>query len=214
MASFGDWGYLISGFNGPDENPISEGGKWSKLDTSAGGVLRSVSGAVTSNTSTTGESYWNVQQFGPNVECWATIAVMPTDNNNMDVSARIQQAGGSATYDGYRVRVLQLTGTDILQLTRVTNGVITNIGSGLSRDFAVGEKFGLRCIGVTIEGWYDDGTGWKLGTSVVDTTYQNAGNVAIHVRGTTGRADDFYAGSQVLRPEPSPQVNVGGGMRW
>lgn len=143
--AFADSVNLLSDFNGADQAPISEAGHWAKLDTGAAGNLNRTGNAVTSSVSTTGESYWTVQNYGPNVQAHVTIGVMPGDVNTIDVSARILQPGGNATYDGYRVRMLQNAGTDSLQLARVDNSIITNIGTLLARDFTAGEKIGIQC---------------------------------------------------------------------
>lgn len=194
-GTFGEYSNLLSDFNGANQDPISEAGHWAKIDTNNSTDLIRTGNAAGSNSSVTGESYWTVQTFGPNVEVWTSISVMPGSGNNIDVSARIQSPGGSLTYDGYRCRMLDQAGTDQLQLVRVDNAVPTNLGTALDRNFSAGEMIGLRCVGNSIEGWYFDGSNWILGTSATDTTYAAAGNVAIHVRGTTGRANDIYAGT-------------------
>jgi len=214
MPAFGDWALMLSSFGGANEDPISEGGKWAKIDTNNSTNLQRLNGRAASNGSVTGESYWTPRDFGPDCEVYTTIAVMPGSGNNIDVSARVQQAGGSLTYDGYRLRMLDQAGTDSLQLVRVDNAVLTNIGTPLARNFAVDEKIGLRCMGNVIEGWYYDGVTWTLGTTVIESTYAAAGKVALHIRGTTGRAEDFFAGDSTFNPiPPIPQVQRGG-MRW
>lgn len=201
---FGDGASLLSDFTGVDENPLSEGGKWGPLDTTSN-PLRRVSNAATSTVSTTGENYWTVQNYGPDVDVYVTITVMPLAGNNVDVSARIQGEGGAATYDGYRARMLQNAGTDSLTICRVTNAAITTLATMTTRDFAVGEKVGIRCLGSTVEAWYYAGV-WTLGLSVVDTTYPAAGKIALHVRGSTGRADDFSAGPVVMAGGTLPYI--------
>ena len=201
---FGDGASLLSDFTGGDESPLSEGGNWAQLDTISDPLIR-VSNAAGQAASITGESYWTVQNYGPDVDVYTTITTMPLAGNNVDVSARILGEGGNNTYDGYRARMIQNAGTDSLTICRVANAAITTLATMTTRDFAVGEKVGIRCLGSTVEAWYYAGV-WTLGLSVVDTTYPAAGKIALHVRGTTGRADDFSAGPIVMAVGTSPHI--------
>ena len=194
--AFGDWATLLSNFTGANQNPLSEGGNWANLDTAHGNALQRISNAVGCTASTTGESYWTPADIGADVEAYLTMPTLPGNGNNISISARVLQAGGNATYDGYRVRMNQVAGSnnDALDICRVDNAVVTSLASFASRDFVAGEKIGIRCIGSTVQAWYYSGGVWTLAAQATDTTYSATGKVAIHLRGTTGRLDDVFAG--------------------
>jgi len=194
---------LLSDFHGPNESPILEANRWFKLNSDNTTNLTRSGNKAASSSSVTGESYYTPGLFGPIVEVYCTIDTMPASGNNIDITLRIQNAGGASSYHGYRLRMLDTAGTDQLQLARVDSSILTNIGTPLDRNFSVGEKIGIRCVKNVIEGWYYSGGVWTLGTTALDNTYPNAGNVALHIRGTTGRVSDFYAGQTTFRTPPN-----------
>ena len=190
---FGSYSPLLSAFNSPDQDPLSEGGKWDNLNTTHVDQLAITSHLAKCTATSTGESYWLPRTYGPFVDAYLTIATMPAAGNNIDISARIQQPGGNNSYDGYRVRMIESAGTDSLTVNRVDNGTITTLAT-LSRDFVAGEKIGIRCYGGSIEAWYWDGIKWNFGIVAYDLTYPSSGSVGFHIRGLTGRVSDVYAG--------------------
>ena len=108
---------------------------------------------------------------------------------------------GTATFDGYMLRVNELSGTDQVLLDRVDNGAFVNRLT-VNRDLAAGDVLLLRAEGSTLEVWQRTATTWsRLGT-VVDATYPAAGFAGIGLRGTVGRLDDF--GARTLGATPPP----------
>ena len=191
--AFGDSSNLLSNFDGADENPLSEAGRWGDLNTN-GPDLQLVSHQVTSGGATTGERYWLVDTaMGPDVEAYLTIATLPGDGNAIRLYARGQQPG-SNTNDGYEIRYNQITAaTDEILIERCTNAVLTVLAT-FTQDLIAGDKLGISILGNRIEAWFTTGGVWTLAGSAVDNTYTAAGHVAMGVRGTTGRVDNVYAG--------------------
>ena len=209
MAEFGAAATLLSDFTGADENPLSEGGNWGKLNSADAQDLRRVSNQITSNGATTGSKYWTPTNFGPHCEAYVTIATKPDNGNVVGVFARAQGEGGSGTWDAYQAIFSAAAGTDTWALQTITNNAtVTTIASG-SREFASGEKVGIRCLGSLIQIWCFTAGAWtKLGEGT-DTTYPNAGKAGARVRGITARGDDFYAGTinpSLLLPNPNRPV--------
>ena len=179
-------------FNRRNENPLSDGGRWSN------GVIGSVETGlrVNSNTlnctkTTTCTAWRNNATYGPDTEVYARIATLPGTNNGFRLYARLQQPGASA-HSGYLLRTNQLTGTDQVFLERIDSGaVVTRLT--ISQDLAVGDTLLLRVKGLKLEAWLRRSSAWSLLGSVVDSTYGAAGRVGVGIRGKTGRLDDFGA---------------------
>ena len=186
----------MDNFNRPDENPLSDGGKWGAI--SSGG-LKVVTNQVACTKSTTCDAWRNDQLYGLDQEASVTIATMPGTGNAVRVYARLQRPGG---YEGYMLRFQQNSGTDQVFVERIDGGTVVGLGT-LSQDFAAGNKLKIRAVGSKIEAWRYDGTVWtKLGEAS-DSTYTGVGHVGVGLRGTSGRLDDFAAGT-LLEPTPDP----------
>jgi subtilisin family serine protease len=189
----------LDDFNRPNENPLSDSGRW------ANGVIGAVETGlfVTSNTlactrTTTCTAWRSNAQYGPDVEVWTRVPTLLGDNNHIRLKARVQQPGSSA-YDGYMLRTNQLPGTDQVWLERVDNGLIVTRLT-LHRELAAGDLLLFRVEGTTLEAWHHDGAAWSRIGSVQDATYAGAGYVGVGLRGTTGRLDDFGARTMIAPP--------------
>lgn len=128
-------------------------------------------------------------------EVYATISAVPSANRNMTLLARLHNISGSSI-DGYGLRFNKLSGTDTLQIVRVDGGVLTNLGSAISQELVVGNKFGLEIVGGTLTAYVDTGSGWTAVGSATDSTYSVAGYLGIDIGGT-GTLDDFGGGELV-----------------
>jgi hypothetical protein len=182
----------LDDFNRGFENPLSDAGRWSNgVNGSAETGLYVPSIWLACSKTTTCTSWRSNTQYGPDTEVWARLSVLPGDNNQLRLYARMQQPG-TATYDGYMLRPNQLPGTDQILFERVDNGAFVNLLT-VNQEFAAGDVFLLRVQGQTLEAWRHDGTSWSRLGFVNDSTYAGAGYVGVGLRGTTGRADDFGA---------------------
>lgn len=199
--AFGEFATLLDDFNRANENPLSGGGNWAKLNSADGTDLQLISNAVASNAATTGSRYWTPSTFGPNVEAYFTITVKPANTEAVFVLARLQGVGGSNTWDGYQVRATAAAGTDTIAIISVTNNTGTQLAS-VDQEFAVGDKIGIRCLGTAIEGWYNTGGTWTRVVEIEDSTYSAAGNVGMRASATATRIDDFFAGTVLEAKAP------------
>ena len=181
----------LDNFDDGFENPLSDQGRWSNgVNGGAETGLYVPSIWLACSKSTTCTSWRNNAQYGPDTEVWARLSVLPGDNNQLRLYARMQQPGTS-TYDSYMLRTNQLPGTDQVWLERVDNGTIVTLLT-IDQELVAGDLLLLRVTGSTLEAWRNNGSWSRLGV-VTDTTYGGPGYVGIGLRGTTGRADDFGA---------------------
>ena len=134
------------------------------------------------------------------------VSVLPGDNNQLRLYARLRQMGSSA-YDGYMLRTNQLPGTDQVLLERVDNDTFVTLKT-INQELVAGDVLLLRVQGPTLEAWRNDGTSWARLGFASDSTYAAAGNVGVGMRGTSGRVDDFGArtlGAPATTPPSAPQ---------
>jgi chitodextrinase len=182
----------IDSFNRPNENPLSDAGRWSNgINGSAETGLRVASNRLACTRTTTCTAWRSNAQFGANVEVWSRVTTLPGNGNQIRLLARVQQPG-TTTYDGYMLRTNQLSGTDQVFLERVDNGALVNRLT-ISQNLTAGDTLLLRVTGSTLQAWLKRGTTWSLLGSVVDATYGGPGYVGVGIRGKTGRLDDFGA---------------------
>ena len=181
----------LDDFNRPNENPLSDAGRWSNavIPGEAGHVVNS--NQLACSVTTTCTAWRNNAQFGPDVEAWVRIATLPGDGNLIRLNLRVQTPGSGAV-DGYLIRANQISGVDQIWLERMDNGsALTKLAIG--QELAAGDTLLLRAKGSTIELWRHNGTSWARLGFIQDATYAGAGFVAVGLRGTTGRLDDFGA---------------------
>ena len=192
----------VDDFNRPNENPLSDAGRWTNGDQRLGSrpVSTSPRTLLACSKSTTCTAWRNAAQYGPDAEVWARIATLPGTSNHVRLYVRLQQPGSSA-YDGYMLRTNQLAGTDQVLLERIDNGAIVNRLT-INQELAAGDTLLLRAKGSTHRGLAQRRLAPGRGSaSSTDSTYAGAGYAGIGLRGTTGRLDDF--GARSLEPEPA-----------
>lgn len=189
---------VIDDFAGATANPI--GGNWS-VASGFTALQRDSNARVGGGTASVDNiGYWNVGDFGPDVDLFFTIASLATASN-MAILARLSNPG-SAAWTGYAVQMVVVSGAsnDILRLYKVTNGygTKTQLGSDATGfDFAVNDMIGLRCQGSTIQAWYAPAGTWEgsARVSATDATYTAAGKAGIYIRSNTQKADNFTGGT-------------------
>ena len=115
---------LLSSFTGADESPLSEGGIWSKLNSSNANSLQRVGNTLTGPSSGTTGAYYNVASYGPDVFVMVTMASAAAVNFVGPV-ARVAGEGGAATWDGYFLNIA----SNGVQIQRFDNSLFgANIG--------------------------------------------------------------------------------------
>lgn len=94
-------------FNRPNENPLSDSGRWSNGILSSGERgLRVVSNSLGGTKSTTTTAWRNSSQYGPDAEVWTSITTRPGNGNAVRLYVRLQTPG-SAAVDGYMLSTLR-----------------------------------------------------------------------------------------------------------
>jgi hypothetical protein len=109
---------ILDNFNRADENPLSNGGKWTCPMRAADNNLRVLSNQV--GDAANADCYWSDAIFGPDSEAYLTITTKPSDGNCIAVVARISGAG--STISGYWGEFCSAAGTDTWDLYRFDNG--------------------------------------------------------------------------------------------
>lgn len=190
--AYGDYATLQDNFDRADEGPPPSA-SWTNITNGLKVATNVAAGNV--GTLSNNISFWNVATFGADCEAYATISTKSGNNQPMEVYARMTTLV-SGTMDGYMVRMSPASGTDAIGIYRIDNGAATALTTG-TQEFASGEKLGIEIIGSTIKLFHFTGGAWNERLSTSDTTYSAAGYVGLNINHTTGRFNDFYAGTIV-----------------
>ena len=184
---------IVDSFNRPNENPLSDAGRWTNGDHRLGRdrSLHHPEHCSPARSRRPARPGVTTAQYGPDVEVWARLATLPGDGQ----PAPPVRAHPAARHRGLRrlhAAHHPAAGTDQVLLERVDNGALVNLLT-VNQELAAGDTLLLRVKGTTVEAWRHDGSAWSRLGFVADSTYAAAGYVGIGLRGTTGRLDDFGA---------------------
>lgn len=177
------------------------GANYTKLGGFANG-LDVVSNAVTAHASGGGAVYRNTATFGPDVEVYGKINVLPTTAARYArLFARLQNPSSATLISGYYLEWAWNSGAgnDTWKLFRRDNNADTQIGSTLTgSDLVAGDSFALLIIGSQLTAYSNTGGTWAaLALTQPDTTYAAAGNIGVHLRDNVVTLDDFGGGTRV-----------------
>lgn len=163
------------------------------------------------------EAWWAAADFGPDSECYATIAALPTTNSVMYVWARGAGLSTSvSTADCYEVEWQLLTGNDTINIYRVidTGSTVIATLTAASCNLAAGDKLGIEVLGtgatVTVTAYKFQSGAWSSVLSFGDTDPARLlapGAIGCGIfdgTGLTGRFDDFGGGA-VAAPTYKPR---------
>jgi hypothetical protein len=150
------------------------------------------------NNAPAGDSFIAGVNFGPDVEAYFSVPVLPADY--VFLAVRIKDEN-TAPWDGYGLLYL-ISGTQWV-LRRYDNGSATSLGTVSAPTLSAGDAFGLRVIGTSLAGFHAPGGVWNQ-TPVVtatDATYPLAGKIGIEAgdvgSGGAGRYDSFGGGTYI-----------------
>ncbi len=181
----------LDSFDRPDENPLSDAGRWTNgIKTSELG-LKVGAGLLACGITSTATAWRNTQQYGPDAQASVTLSVLPAAGNAVRLYLRLQTPGTSGI-DGYMLLYQQGSGSDTVSLTRLDNGTITVLKS-FSLHAAAGDQLLLRTLGNRLEAWQQTSGNWQRLGDTTDNTYKTSGYTGVGLRGTTGRLDNFSA---------------------
>lgn len=202
---------VLSNFTGADEDPISEGGNWYTTGPFRfGGVLneRLSNQTVRDQDITTGDSgsLWQVAQYGPDSEVFATIAALPGAGENVTVWCRIHNPGNATTAEGYLGQWINGTGWNIYKM--LTGSDFTEIGTTAASPSPIaGDKIGLEVIGTTLNLYHYTGGAWNLRVTGTDSSISGAGYIGLEfgANATEAAFDDFGGGTIAI---PNPPIGI------
>lgn len=190
---------ILDNFNRSNETPLAGG--WSTTGYASGVIqLTLSSNQVAPSTTQYSSSNW-ATSFGPDMECYWTVAVEPTSGGTDSYQAcyvRMQQlSSGSNTADGYECQYDNLSGTDSFAIYKVANMVFTQVGSTNNTEVAAGDKIGCEIIGSALKMYHYTGGAWNARVSTTDSTYSGTGYVILDTHSSASRIDDFGGGTVV-----------------
>lgn len=131
-------------------------------------------------------SYWNVANFGPDVEAFVTYigASGLAGSNYFGLWARLQD-GSDTTPDAY----IAGFNSNVLTLSKKIGGSDTALGT-YAWNPDNGDKFGISCVGNIISAYTDEGAGWIERIRVKDSSISAAGRIALDIYDPN--VDDIY----------------------
>ncbi len=191
---------------GTVENPLSNGGRWSKLNwaSNTGQVAGSgTSGgwAPANGYPVVSGAYWNPASFadaGRGVAVAGTLSV-GAELANRWFSLWLDMSEPGSAQSGYELRftysgVEEEENLYTVTLTKWVSGTRTVLATARSSTFAPQSSFALVDKGGTIYAWTDTGTGFRLLLRASDTAFSR-GNAGIEGAGNITRVRSFRAGT-------------------
>lgn len=183
-----------------------------------------VSNQANSGTSGKVDAVRTDQTFTDDHFVFAKLAVKPAAPGTklfswLGLFARM--SGSVSTANGYELAIAYNTnGSTSWYFAKITNG---SFGPGFHTltlvdvPLAVGDLYGFRVVGSTLEGWRKPSGGvWTLVGSTTDTTFTTGGRIGMgldNVGVNATAADDLFAGPVLSTLEPFPSSHSGRSMR-
>ena len=172
---------ILDTFNRANENPLSDGGKWSSPILSGDAALKIVSNQCVAGSGQS-DSYWSASKFGPDCEVFVDIVATPVEPS-IACRTSLENTGAPNAYFGNFVE-----SGGFYQIVLVTAGGNTTLVS-TSGTLLNGDSFGMSAIGSLISLWRKTGGEWSLATSIVDTTLAGSGHIGAFM--FSGNADAY-----------------------
>lgn len=167
------------------------------------GSLGVISNTAYSSDATTRSNFWNVADYGPDVEAHCTLSTASSDYIGLGI--RLQDTGGAGgDVDGYAVEFQ----TTSIRVYRLDNTGFTQLGATItiSPALANGDGVGAEMSGTTITVYKRVGGTWTSEGTRTDSTYSAAGKIALQIDLNTTRVDDYGGGTIVTSIFPLPDV--------
>jgi hypothetical protein len=147
----------------------------------------------TATNGTEADAYYDIASFNANQEAYIEMIVVSGTTSYSGVYARLANIGSNTT-DGYKVEWFN----GDLYISRVDNGVATQLGAAITQAGDANDSIGIRTVGDQICAWFNnDGAGWTEAGCRTDSTYSAGGFIGVTVKsGTdTAQADNFGGGN-------------------
>jgi hypothetical protein len=169
------------------------GANWTPLrPTGYASMNVSANAAIDSSASVFAANYWNQALFGPDVEAYATVALVG-GGDSIRIGARVQNAGTTSA-SGYYV---QITSTGTWTILRVDAGPSTTLATGPTQPLLNGDRIMIRIVGSVISALRFTGGTWAVvmsyDTARDATRYTSTGRTVIQFK--TSTIDSFGGGT-------------------
>jgi hypothetical protein len=188
---------VLDTFVRADENPLSDGGKWTVSDSSHSAMKIVSNKAIASGI--TGADYWNPTTFGSDSEAYVDVTSLPSASQGVFVGCRAQNAGpASTTLTAYKLSWLN-TASSQWQLMSLVNGSGGAIASWTGPLIA-GDSIGMSVVGSTITAYRKTGGSWSAIGSFVDTSVVGVGNILFGTGTSSGAAFANFGGGSYVYP--------------
>jgi hypothetical protein len=191
---------------GTAQNPLSGGGRWTKLAWASNTGQVAGSGTSGGWTAANGYpvvsgAYWNPASFadaGRGVAVAGTLSV-GAELTNRWFSLWLDMAEPGSAQSGYELRytysgVEEEENLYTVTLTKWVSGTRTVLATARSSTLAPQSSFALVDKGGTVYAWVDTGTGYRLLLRASDTAFSR-GSVGIEGAGNISRVRQFRAGA-------------------
>lgn len=214
---------ILDNFNRAAESPLSDGGKWTKLQgVVATGEIKTTSQDWKAKSSfATGEdgAYWNVLEYNsPALAYTLTNTLMGLGERYYTIWVCVTNPT-TAEISGYRVKFIEppeggTTGEKCkILVERCTKNVFTTILTLENQSWSLTSKFGVQVVSGKVIVWKEGlVSGWAVVGEVADSTYTK-GFVGFGGKGNIGHIDNVEAGESVhihtltASQAQSPKVN-------
>lgn len=185
---------ILDNFNRTNANPLDGNwvnGFWGDNN------MKLVSNALMGAVNGWNGAYYNTS-YGADQECYITLT---TKNATLSLILMVRSGGTlTSSPNGYAFYVSGTTGS----IRRVTSGSGTTLGATFTVAPASGVKYGISVIGDTIAAYENTAGTWTELASRTDSTYTEAGYLAIEVNPNSDIWDDFGGGEYVAPVTGNP----------
>lgn len=187
---FGPTTPILDDFDRADENPLSDGGKWSTRGGASDALLvvSHLCGGA-SGPSTLKSEFWNAASFAANQEVYVNVPVLGASADYVRLWLRLTGAGTSLE-KGYMMQWSNdANGASIFKEN--LRDAFTSLIQNTALRFAANDQLWFQASGTTL-------TIYQNAVSVLtvnDSTLTTGGNIALGMRNTTIRCDSFGGGS-------------------
>ena len=195
---------LLDDFSRPDENPLSNQGRWVVPDTDFPGPGQLVSQRLIGpGDSTSTLYYWSPLPSLRETEAWATVANAQA-GTTFWIATRLRDVGGTAALDGY---LFQSTIGTVTIRKLVDGGFVTLSSRSFAR--AAGDVLVFRSVGNVHTAYAVRGISVIQIGSSVDSDYAD-GYVGVGLFGNVGTLQNFGGGALgVPGPARAPRALAG-----
>lgn len=179
------------------------GGNWSAPEYAGGSTPPQISGnQLTGSGANYCDAYINNITPGPDVEAFVTIPTRGANGDELYIDVRIQSPN-SASLSCYQLWLLFGTSTVTWSILRITSGgsVSTSLATEVTQQVSNGDTVGIEVTGTTtttVRGLRKpSGGSWAQVISGTDSSSPivSSGRIAIGVKGTTIKLDDYGGGT-------------------